>query len=361
MDWLSITPTINQTGGANGITRGIYINPTLTSAPNWRAIEVTSGSVIFGSTGSGFYWDSTNLGLAIGGTTLDTGYALQVNSAKGIRISGSGAGSGYSLVRGTESSFFANNGSAGVLGSTNTLTFLTADVERMRIGSSGNVGIGTTTPAFTLDVSGSARIRGASNLSTTTAFTITNSDSVNVLQVQDNGYIRIGSQATSAFRVYSTDATGDVEPSGLNLVLNSRVITTATPSGIGMVTINGPIGTSTTGNQNVFLISKGFAPTSGTGTYAASTIIPTINQTGTGAFTLLNFAPTINTTGSGINYYISSSNYAVTSLGATISNILTLTPQSPLPSGVATGSFAVSSSVPPKPYFYDGTTWNALY
>jgi hypothetical protein len=45
----------------------------------------------------------------------------------------------------------------------------------------------------------------------------------------------------------------------------------------------------------------------------------------------------------------------------TVSNILTLTPQTPLPSGVATGSFAVSSSVPPKPYFYDGTTWNALY
>ena len=45
----------------------------------------------------------------------------------------------------------------------------------------------------------------------------------------------------------------------------------------------------------------------------------------------------------------------------TISNILTLTPQTPLPSGVATGSFAVSSSVPPKPYFWDGTTWNALF
>lgn len=45
----------------------------------------------------------------------------------------------------------------------------------------------------------------------------------------------------------------------------------------------------------------------------------------------------------------------------TISNILTLTPQTPLPSGVATGSFAVSSSAPPKPYFYNGTSWNALY
>jgi len=54
------------------------------------------------------------------------------------------------------------------------------------------------------------------------------------------------------------------------------------------------------------------------------------------------------------------SNLTITG-SATISNILTLTPQSPLPSGVATGSFAVSSSVPPKPYFYDGATWNALY
>lgn len=44
-----------------------------------------------------------------------------------------------------------------------------------------------------------------------------------------------------------------------------------------------------------------------------------------------------------------------------ISSILTLTPQTPLPSGVRTGSFAVSSSTPPKPYFYDGTSWNALY
>jgi hypothetical protein len=36
-------PTINQTGGANGITRGLYINPTLTAAADFRAIEVTAG------------------------------------------------------------------------------------------------------------------------------------------------------------------------------------------------------------------------------------------------------------------------------------------------------------------------------
>jgi len=40
--WLNVEGTINQTGGANGITRGIYINPTLTAAADYRAIEAIS-------------------------------------------------------------------------------------------------------------------------------------------------------------------------------------------------------------------------------------------------------------------------------------------------------------------------------
>lgn len=41
--------------------------------------------------------------------------------------------------------------------------------------------------------------------------------------------------------------------------------------------------------------------------------------------------------------------------------VLTLAPVHPLPNSIATGSFAVSSSTPPKPYFWDGSSWNALY
>jgi hypothetical protein len=44
-----INPTINQTGGANGITRGLYVAPTLTAAADFRAIETTNGKVIFGN------------------------------------------------------------------------------------------------------------------------------------------------------------------------------------------------------------------------------------------------------------------------------------------------------------------------
>jgi len=45
--FINITPTINQTGGANGVIHGIYIAPTLTSAPDFRAIEVVAGNSIF--------------------------------------------------------------------------------------------------------------------------------------------------------------------------------------------------------------------------------------------------------------------------------------------------------------------------
>lgn len=45
---LNIIPVINQTGGASGVSRGIYINPTLTAASDWRAIEIASaGRALF--------------------------------------------------------------------------------------------------------------------------------------------------------------------------------------------------------------------------------------------------------------------------------------------------------------------------
>jgi hypothetical protein len=43
-----INPIVNQTGGANGITRGLFIDPTLTAAADFRAIQTTAGKIIFG-------------------------------------------------------------------------------------------------------------------------------------------------------------------------------------------------------------------------------------------------------------------------------------------------------------------------
>jgi hypothetical protein len=41
----TINPTINQTGNASGISRGLIINPTLTSAADWRALEIQTDSL----------------------------------------------------------------------------------------------------------------------------------------------------------------------------------------------------------------------------------------------------------------------------------------------------------------------------
>lgn len=41
---MRVSPTINQTGGANGITRGIAVEPTLTSASDWRSFDTIVNS-----------------------------------------------------------------------------------------------------------------------------------------------------------------------------------------------------------------------------------------------------------------------------------------------------------------------------
>ena len=85
---LNITAQIFQSGGANGITRGLYINPTITAAADWRAIEVVAGvSVLAPSTTASatlrvpsgtaptspvngdIWFDGTNLFMRIGGVT----------------------------------------------------------------------------------------------------------------------------------------------------------------------------------------------------------------------------------------------------------------------------------------------------
>jgi len=45
-----ITPNINQTGGANGVTRGLFIAPTIIASADWRAIETSIGGAYFNTT-----------------------------------------------------------------------------------------------------------------------------------------------------------------------------------------------------------------------------------------------------------------------------------------------------------------------
>jgi len=86
-----IIPTINQTGGANGITRGLYINPTLIAAADWRSIEWSNNSG-WGLYGAGTANNYLGGALAIGTSTL-TGYNLRISK----NITGATTGVGVAV------------------------------------------------------------------------------------------------------------------------------------------------------------------------------------------------------------------------------------------------------------------------
>ena len=139
-----------------------------------------------------------------------------------------------------------------------------------------------------------------------------------------------------------------------NLAIVDCIITALGGNGI---TITGASTTLTLANSQVLVqAGNSVAPISVAGIYSIfNTVYDKPGSTLTGTST------------NSIDYfqYIDADNITTKGLIITgslnISNIVTLTPQDPLPSGVPTGSFAVSSSSPPKPYFWDGSSWNSLY
>ena len=166
---LELTPTINQTGGANGITRGIYIAPTLTSAPNFRAIETTAGNVIFNGGNVGIGTSSPANKLEVQGG--------DVRFANGLTIGTAGL-TGWQFSSNTVT--LIQNGFLGVDvagGRQFSITNTAFSTTYFRIAATtGNVLINTTTDAgYKLDVNGTARVSSTlyvsnAGVGTTTAF-----------------------------------------------------------------------------------------------------------------------------------------------------------------------------------------------
>lgn len=80
---MHLQATINQTGGSNGITRGLYIDPVLTATADWRSVEWSN------NTGWGLYGAGTGLNYLNGslliGTTANAGYKLDVNGTARVQ------------------------------------------------------------------------------------------------------------------------------------------------------------------------------------------------------------------------------------------------------------------------------------
>ncbi len=107
---LVIRDTINQTGGANGITRGLYVTPVLTSAFDWRSIEWTN------NTGWGLYGIGSANNYISGSLLIDTlstsSHKLDVNGTSNFRNNVTITGS--LLLSSSLHSYVRNTASIGV-------------------------------------------------------------------------------------------------------------------------------------------------------------------------------------------------------------------------------------------------------
>jgi hypothetical protein len=146
--------TINQTGTANGITRGLYVQPTLTSAADWRSIEWSNNS------GWGLYGAGTAnnyLAGSLGIGTTSPIYKLDVQGTVGtVAIRAASNTAGDILYYGTGS----------VTGST--------DAFRTAINATGNVNLilannNTATGGSALDISVPSASSGDPYLTFTTS------------------------------------------------------------------------------------------------------------------------------------------------------------------------------------------------
>ena len=165
-----IISTINQTGGANGITRGLYVNPTLTAAADWRSIEWSNNS------GWGLYGAGTSanyLGGNLSLSTTNTPRRLNINQALGGNCAMIGLyASGGDFVSAIGSQITTNNlqfaSTVGILfytGSTIGGIAVEPTNERMRLTTAGRLLLGLTAEStFLLDVNGTARVSGATTL-----------------------------------------------------------------------------------------------------------------------------------------------------------------------------------------------------
>ena len=139
----NISPTINQTGGANGITYGIRVAPTLTAAADWRSIEWAN------NTGWGLYGLGTAANylagnLSIGTTTTTNRLEVWGSGNTAARIVGQSAGNATLILSSggvTAYSIKSGNGDS-------SLRIDQDGTDRLILASGGNLGLGVVPSAW---------------------------------------------------------------------------------------------------------------------------------------------------------------------------------------------------------------------
>jgi hypothetical protein len=295
---------LDDTGGANVAKGGIYVS--ITGASNNRAIEAYGG-VGFGITPSdnqfqvAYPTQITNTVTAVSSNnnyvlTLKSLTSFATNAGTGISFWGDDRGQGTAVsafagIRGVKENssylnslgnlvFYVQTGSAGGLTET---TYR----EAARFNSSGSFGIGTSTPAASLHISGASSnvlleidspavnnilfvsgsgnvgintaspttplfVKGRGNSSSTTALIVENSNSGSSFSVRDDGVVRIlGANTDAQITFTPSGGTSQINLNSQSVTGVMQTATAGTYAGLGLLTStqgqNTNLGTSLSG------------------------------------------------------------------------------------------------------------------
>jgi len=163
-----------QESGGSGYGAGFYRGAGSTGAfiinnNGLDTVAIASGNVGIGTTSPGYKLDvtgdirATRIGIGITDNWTWGTHKLEVNGTGTSVYAAFGdlVGTGPLL-------YYGSDGSVPYVNSRNNqgLAFWTNNTEKMRIDTTGNVGIGTSTPAYKLDIVGTGRFTGALTLDT---------------------------------------------------------------------------------------------------------------------------------------------------------------------------------------------------
>jgi hypothetical protein len=293
---IDLFPIINQTGGANGTTRGLYVNPALTAAADWRSIETSN------STGWAFYAAGTAESFFGGALTLPEG-TEGVPSIRGATSTTSGvffqsnsvvfSASGSARARINQSALFMQNTmalswSSGVIGSTQDLLLRRISAGVLGQHDAANPQTYQIYNTFTdasnyerasIGWSANTLLIGTQKLGTGVARLMDlQTDGVTRVRVGTDFQVYYGDQGTNSPSLFPFTGTTNTAPaSGRGLTFYSRTIAANDLS----FAFSGEPVTLTSGSANALLyLRRNFQPTSGNANYTQLYIRPVINQTG---------------------------------------------------------------------------------
>ncbi len=220
---ISIEPTINQTGGSNGITRGLYVAGTLTAVSDFRPIEINRNGLATTAT-AGIYLSNTTAAAA-GAQQESPSLVLEGQGWKTTATAASQQARLYLY-------------SLPVQGTANPTSRMVCDYQ---------VNAGTVTNLFFFDSASGLSIKGSSG--------------------GTNGINLIGGAASL----------NTITANGLTFSYSSGQ---AGAGGNNWIVGGGTAPTWTSGTGSILAVTTGFAPTSGTAVFSALLLQNTINQTG---------------------------------------------------------------------------------